>query len=363
MPQAPLPTFAAIVLLSCLVLAAPPEGVPELVLVKAHPQPVLTTRTPDAAGIRFGFEGGRAVKIGDEYHLFTSEMVDDPMWVKMRFGHWRSRDRLRWSRVSTIRESSGEFEGHDPRAALWSPLPVWDEPSGRWNLFYVAYRSRPGDGTAFLLNHDGHIWRAVSRVPGMEGIGGPYDDVGIVLQPGPDSLPWEGLQGTDSFFPYPAGGRWLALYGSARSERLPIEHWLVGLAEAPALGGPWTRVREHSPVPIEPRFIENPIVTAAAGGGWLAVYDTEPADAIGWSYSADGVRWMPGRPLVVQPTRGRWARDVRTALGLIDEGGGRYTLFYTGFEQEPDWPRLLSGRGRETCAIGFVELRVRRSRR
>ena len=66
------------------------------------------------------------MKVGGTYHLFTSEMVGDPIWVKTRFGHWTSRDRLAWTRVATVRESSGEFEGKDPRAALWSPLPVWD---------------------------------------------------------------------------------------------------------------------------------------------------------------------------------------------------------------------------------------------
>jgi hypothetical protein len=29
--------------------------------------------------------------------------------------------------VSTLFESSGEFAGADPRASLWSPLPVYDE--------------------------------------------------------------------------------------------------------------------------------------------------------------------------------------------------------------------------------------------
>jgi len=58
-----------------------------LVLVAQHPSPVLTTRSPGAEGIRFGFEGGRVVKVAGTYHLFTSEMVDDPIWVRMRLGH------------------------------------------------------------------------------------------------------------------------------------------------------------------------------------------------------------------------------------------------------------------------------------
>jgi hypothetical protein len=150
------------------------------------------------------------------------------------------------------------------------------------------------------------------------------------------------------------------MYGSARSEHLPIEHWLVGLASAPALSGPWSRVAQHSPLPIETRFIENPIVTPADGGGWLAVYDSNTADAIGWTWSADGIEWEKGDALVVQPHAGSWAKDVRTPLGLVDEGNGRYTVFYTGFEQPPDWDRLLRGQGRETCAIGFVEVTVNR---
>ena len=77
----------------------------------------------------------------------------DSGWVRMRLGHWTSADREHWTRVATIRESSGEFAGADPRAALWSPLPVWDDGEERWNLFYVAYRSKPGDGTAFTLNY------------------------------------------------------------------------------------------------------------------------------------------------------------------------------------------------------------------
>ena len=49
---------------------SPPEA-PRLVLVRQHPAPVLTTRSPGAEGIRYGFEGGRVVKVGGTYHLFT----------------------------------------------------------------------------------------------------------------------------------------------------------------------------------------------------------------------------------------------------------------------------------------------------
>jgi hypothetical protein len=343
---------------SVALVAAREPSAPRIVLEKAHGSPVITTRTKGAEAIRYGFEGGRVVKVNGVYHLFTSEMMGDPMWVRMRLGHWTSRDRRAWTRTETVRESTAEFQGQDLRAALWSPLPAWDDVEQRWNLFYVAYRSAKGDGTSFLLNHDGRIWRAVARTAGLDGIAGPWDDVGVVMKPGGDSLPWEGQQGTDSFFPYRAGDRWYALYGSAWSQTLPIKHWLAGLAEAPTIGGPWRRVREHSPAPIEKTFIENPIVTPAPGGGYLAVYDNQAAESIGWTFSANGIDWEPGRALVVQPKAGRWAKDVRTPLGLVDEGNGRATIFYTGFEQTPDWTRLLTGIGRETCAIGFVEVRI-----
>src|SRR4051812_48229515 len=167
------------VLLACLTAAGVggQARAPRLVLTASRDTPVITTRSPGAEGIRFGFEGGRVVKVAGIYHLFTSEMVDDPIWVRMRLGHWTSADREHWTRVATIRESSGEFAGADPRAALWSPLPVWDDGEERWNLFYVAYRSKPGEGTAFTLNYEGRIWRARSTVPGESGISGPYEDV------------------------------------------------------------------------------------------------------------------------------------------------------------------------------------------
>ena len=343
-----------------LALCTPTQPAHEMVFVAQYPGPVLTTRTPGAAPNKYGFEGGRVVKIGRTYHLFTSEMFDDPIWVKMRLAYWRSDDRVHWTRVSTLYESSGEFRGSDPRASLWSPLPVYDEDEKRWNLFYVAYRAEPNTPRRFRMNEDGRIWRAVSTTPGPDGIGGPYQNVGIVLEPGPASESWEGLQGTDSFFPYRVGAGWLALYGSANTESVPIQHWRVGLASAAAsIGGPW--MRRHGPnLPIEPTFIENPIVERLRDGTYAAVYDTTTnPDAIGYTFSADGVEWSAGQALVVQPARGKWAPEVRTPLGLVAEDDGTYTVFYTGFEQPADWAKLLDAKPVNTFAIGFARVRIK----
>jgi hypothetical protein len=338
---------------ACIAKAAPRE----LRLVRQRDTPVLTKRHRDAAGNRYGFEGGRVVQAGGAYHLFTSEMAGDPIWVRMKLAHWRSADGLDWRRGATLYNSSGEFAGKDPRAALWSPLPVFDDAADLWNLFYVAYRSEPSRDGRFLLNHSGEIWRAVSRTRGAGGIGGPYVDAGVMMRPGPESDAWEGLQGTDSFFPYRAGKEWRAIYGSAKTQVTPIEYWQVGLAAAPAIGGPWKRLSRFNPLPIEKVFIENPIVEPLPGGGYLCVYDSNVADAIGYAFSADGEHWDAGRALKVQPRPGVWAKDVRTPLGLVAEGGGEYSIFYTGFEAAPDWPALLKGEGGATsCAVGLARV-------
>jgi hypothetical protein len=235
-------------------------------------------------------------------------------------------------------------------------MPVYSDEEGRWHLFYVAYRCAPSSKTEWRGNYGGRIWRAVSQHAGHEGIDGPYRDVGVVLQPDPDSQPWEGLQGTDSFFPYRVGARWLGFYGSANTEHLPVEHWRVGLAEAPALAGPWKRRSAGNPVPLQKRFAENPVVILLKSGYYVAVYDNdvEYSNTIGYAWSApgDGIDWAGGTPLVVQPKgKGAWADVVRTPLGLISEGHGEFTLFYTGYQNPPRFgPHIYAG-------VGFVTLK------
>ncbi len=334
----------------------------ELVVTRQFDNPILTTHSDGVYGNQYGFEGGRVLKLKGTYHLFTSEMIGDPHWVKMRLAHWTSRDRRQWTRVSTLFESSGDFTGRDPRAALWSPMPIYNAEEGRWNFFYVAYQAAPDTSQQWLTNHEGRIWRAVSQTPGLNGIAGPYTDVGIILQRGKDSDPWEGLQGTDSFFPYKVGSKWYAFYGSAHTETLPISLWQVGLAWAKHLAGPWQRCTEKNPQKFEKRFVENPIVSRLDDGTYVAVYDTQAGNSIGYTFSEDGINWSPGRSLVVQKGAGIWASEIRTPLGLVRERKNSYTLFYTANEEllgvptDPNGIRLTPG------ALGLVEVKLRRTR-
>ncbi|WP_391570709.1 hypothetical protein [Cohnella sp.] len=302
-----------------------------LVVEQSWEHPLLQKGDPGTEGIKYGFEGGRVVRVGGTYHLFTSEMLGKPRFVQMRLAHWSSDDGFSWRRRSTLFESSGDYTGQDPRASLWSPLPVYDEAAGRWNLFYVAYRSMPSTDKEWRENFNGTIWRAVSRKEGPEGVGGPYDDAGIVMQPGPESEPWEGLQGTDSFFPFAAGGRWLAFYGSAKTEKLPVSFWGVGLASSDKLDGKWTRCPGVNPILIDETWVENPIVSRLADGRYAAVFDGGPEHGtFGYSVSEDGYRWSRGQ--YVHFRKGGWIKDVRTPLGLLDNEDGTYAIYYTAFD-------------------------------
>lgn len=357
--------FKAIKIISCLFIFflyhtshSQEINEPTLKLVTQWKEPVISVRSKGAGENKFGFEGGRVIKIDNTYHLFTSEIVNDPIWTKMKLAYWTSDDGVNWIRKATLKEGSGDYTGKDERAALWSPMPIFNEDTNRWNLFYVAYKSAPSLPTNFLGNHAGKIWQAVSSVAGIGGIGGPYLDKKVVLKPGKDSGEWEGLQGTDSFFPFKVNKDWYAFHGSAQTEFKPVKSFLVGKAKSTSghLDGPWKRVAEFSPVPLEDKFIENPIVTHLPGKGYLVVYDNLGANSIGWAFSKDGINWGKGNSLVIQPQSDVWSKDVRTPLGLVHEKGNTFTLFYTGFEQQPDWERLLTGKGKETCAIGRVEL-------
>lgn len=325
-------------------MAVSPNSSLRFQLLEAPEQPVIGPNHPDLAGNKFGFEGGCVVKEAGVYHLFTAEMAGEPFWAKMRLAHWSSPDARHWRRVATLYETDGSVQPGDRRFSLWAPMAIFNDAEQRWNLFYIAYT--PGKEAGVVAHMDGAIWRAVSTVPGRSGIGGPYRDAGIILQPDAHSQPWEGQQGTDSFYPWRAGGKWYGFYGSHEHE--PVGPWLVGLAEAPALAGPWTRCIGLNPSPIEPHFIENPVVTKV-GERFVAVYDNcAPGNAyqpearhMGLAVSADGIHWPQGAAVAVQPPAGpaQWSEDLRTPLGLIPEDDGTFTVLYTGqLRGQKFWP-------------------------
>ena len=295
---------------------------------------------PGLGGNKYGFEGGSALKVEETYHLFMAEMAGDPFWVTMRLGHWESKDLATWKRTGTLFESKGEGHNKDPKFSIWAPMPIYNEAEDRWNLFYVAYRGplAPNEGT----HMDGQIYRAVSQTPGPLGVGGPYEDAGVILRPDSLSQPWEGQQGTDSFYPYQVGNEWYGFYGSHNYH--PLCPWLVGLAKAPTLAGPWLRCTKGNPSGLEKHFIENPIVHRV-GELYLTVYDSSEINAqgdyvespfdVGYACSKDGSHWLEGARCVLHPDApASWSSDMRTPLGLIPLEGGEYAMPYTAKDKD-----------------------------
>ncbi len=314
-------------------------------VLAVDPAPVIDATTPGAEGNRYGFEGGRTILLEDgTLHFFTAERYGDPIVVKMRLGHWRlAPGAARWERVSTVYESSGDYTGDDPRAALWGPMPIFDEAENAWTLFYVAYRAKPSTPDAWYENYEGRIWRAVSTVPGRGGIGGPYRDVGVILQPDAESQPWEGLQGVDSFHAHRAAdGRWLGFYGSAQTQFIPCRFWGVGLAEAPALAGPWRRLPAGNPVKMDAVFAENPVVDRL-GDLWIAMVDGGPTrGCFGYAVSRDGITWSQASWIDLAPSLAApWWQTMRTPLGLVPERDGTFSIYFTALRPLPvagtDW--------------------------
>ena len=331
-----------------------------LSLVSEHPTAVIGKGNQGSEGNKYGFEGGSVIKLNGLYHLFTSEMVGDPKWVKMKLGHWTSPDAVSWTRSETMYESSGDPTGKDPRASFWSPMPIYNESELHWNLFYVAYRANVGP-----LGWNGRIWRAVSQVNGPNGINGPWQDVGVILQPGPagarwetavangsvsadkilqpgpDSDSWEGSQGVDSFYPFKVENKWMGFYGSCNAQ----DWFKIGLASASNLAGPWKRCTALNPVMLSgQRGTENPVVTHLASGRYIAVFETiAREDGFGYAESRDGIHWSEAKELVLKVSP-KTIRKVRTPLGLVPESDGTFTVLFTGYTRIDDWGEVWLAR-------------------
>ena len=135
---------------------------------------------------------------------------------------------------------------------------------------------------------------------------------------------------------FETGDSWLAFYGSANTQDKQIGKWQVGLAESETLTGTWKRLSTTNPVALDPQLgVENPVVTRLQDGTYVAVFDVIlRSDRLGYATSPDGRHWSSAQHLVLDSAHS-WVSDLRTPLGLIDEGGGCFTLHYTGYSDLP----------------------------
>lgn len=327
-------------------------------IIGGQDDPVVNEGMPGTEGIQGGFEGGQMIKVGDTYHMFPTERageIGQPARydrIKTRIGHWTSKDAIHWERQSTLYQSSGKYAVshydhpmNDRRAAIWSYMPIFNKEKNRWQGHYLAYTC----DFDVAPNHSfGRIWRCESVVEGIEGIGGPYRDCGIVIEPGLDSQLWEGRQGVASFFPYQVGDKWYGFISGAYPYKTKADypfggkptHWYVGLAESDNLEGPFTRMKEINPITsIHPRFVENPIVSQLPNGVYIAVFDGGPEwlklpNMIAYTLSKDGIHWSEAHYLPIDTKVKKWWHTMRTPLGLIPEGDGIYTIVYAAINND-----------------------------
>jgi len=327
-------------------------------IIGGENKPVIDEGMSGTDGIQGGFEGGRVVKVGDTYHMFPTERAGeigvDYYYdrVKTRIGHWTSKDAITWKRESTIYQASGTYAVteddnpmNDRRAAIWSYMPVFNEKTNKWYGYYLAYTV----SKEIEPNHSfGRIWRCESTVEGINGIGGPYKDMGIIMEPGLDSQPWEGRQGVASFFPYKVGDKYFGFYSGAYPFNSWADYpkksgkgWFVALAESKSLEGPWTRMNKGlEPIKtMHPQFVENPIVSQLPNGLYIAIFDGGPdgwghhlPNMIAYSLSADGVNWAEAHYLPIETKVDKWWDIMRTPLCLIPEGNDVYTIVYNAID-------------------------------
>jgi hypothetical protein len=327
-------------------------------IIGGENKPVIDEGMSGTEGIQGGFEGGRVVKVGDTYHMFPTERAGEKGVdyyydrVKTRIGHWTSKDAITWKRESTIYQASGTYAVteddnpmNDRRAAIWSYMPVFNEKANKWYGYYLAYTV----SKEIEPNHSfGRIWRCESTVEGINGIGGPYKDMGIIMEPGLDSQPWEGRQGVASFFPYQVGDKYFGFYSGAYPFNSWADYpkksgkgWFVALAESKSLEGPWTRMNKGlEPIKtMHPQFVENPIVSQLPNGLYIAIFDGGPdgwghhlPNMIAYSLSADGVNWSEAHYLPIETKVDKWWDIMRTPLCLIPEGNDVYTIVYNAID-------------------------------
>jgi len=324
--------------------AATPAACPKLSLAWV-PTWTQVNATSNPGVSKRGMEDGIVVRRADGgLTMLSAEMYGDPYAVAMQLGVFKSDDGLDWKRQRTIRRSAGTETGTDLHAAHWGPLLTKNPANDTWLLSYVGYKAAPSNASGFLGNFQGTIFARYATEAGDAGLDSDFGEAASAPAPAydgdqallaPDDFhltgPWphqcQGLQGTDSFAPYQlADGTWAALAGTSHEE-LPnpwvgkVGRWVVSVATAPELTGPWTRYNPGNrscpaDAPCSDIFPsgENPIVAARPDNpaAFHAVYDGGTNPGFGYACSEDGLDWAPGVGILYPA-----AKSVRTPFGLV----------------------------------------------
>jgi hypothetical protein len=322
-------------------------------VLKTYSQPVITEKTPGVEGVKGGYECGNTVKVmidgQPEYHFFAWRMPELG-WGYLGTDQLASEDGFSWRRVGALTEMT--FNEEKKKYIQSGPAqPFYDEQTKRWQLYYNQFEC-----TTVNWQSGSTLWCASSKVEGIKGIRGPWEFPGKqILFPG-TSYPKESIVQSISSPFQTKDGKWAVLVGGNGPPYQPkYGSWWVMVSTAPTPQGPYTFDEKHSPATmIDPTGgIENPTVTKVRGPltgreYWVSTFDhlhPQPNNAIGFSWSEDGLNWpmangqivvideglAPGETGWWKGTIGTWS--IRTPHQLIDEGDGTYTVFFTGSTQ------------------------------
>lgn len=323
--------------LTVLLLSAA-TACPNVTLVFLPPQSQINASS-DVSN-RYGVEDGIVVRRADgTFSMICAEMYSDPKWVSMRLGVWASSDAMAWRKVRTLRTSDSNMNGSSQHSSSWGPFFVFD--GAYWTLSYVGYRGAPSNASGWLENFEGTIFYQRAAEPGDAGLDSdfnnsagsdPWANDGVLLRPDDFVVngPWphvcQGLQGTDSMYPYKLNdGTWAALVGTSHQEtpdRYGPGKWPVSLATAASLSGPWTRrntANASAPadaqcVDLNGGFSENPIVSRRPddASAFHLVIDYLGREDVGFGYgcSTNGLDWEKA---TLVPVPG----GARTPFGLV----------------------------------------------
>ncbi len=344
----------------------------QLVTIEDYDKPVIGRSHEDviASENKTGFETGQVVVQDGIYYMFVGEMFDKER-QDMRASLWKSKDGFNWTRIRTLKHSLQYDQSPvNMKKEVWITAAEFNEIENRWNIFYISYtggiRQYKDPNRLRTRDYYGRVFRAASIHLGREGIEGPYEDVDIIMYPEwvePNKLEgqqhlsikvieekpgedWEGQQSVASFNPYRLeDGSWMSFYGGHWHDPRQSKY-IVGLARADHLSGPWERAYDIKSAMLSKRFSENPVVTRLDDGRYIAVFQSKiedidsaegisNANIIGYSISKDGKHW-PYRKLVNIFPNQDYSQQMRTPLGLIPEKDNVFRVYFTHKKKKED---------------------------